>query len=91
MQKQTNQGTPQKKFFIHHRNWNAKVGSQDITGVSGKFGLGENESGKKLTEFCQENSLVIANTLFQQHKRRLYTWMLPNGQYQIYYNICSRR
>ena len=55
--------------------WNAKVGNQEITGVTGKFGLGvQNEAGQKLTEFCQENALVIANTLSQQHKRRLYTW-----------------
>jgi len=47
-----------------------------------KFGLGvENEAGQRLTEFCQENALVIANTLFQQHKRRLYTWTSPDGQY----------
>ena len=55
-------------------DWNAKVGSQEIPGVTGKFGLGvPNEAGQRLTEFCQENALVIANTLFQQHKRRLYT------------------
>ena len=56
-------------------DWNAKVGSQEIPGVTGKFGLGvQNEAGQRLTEFCQENTLVIANTLFQQHKIRLYTW-----------------
>ena len=56
-------------------NWNAKVGSQETPGVTGKFGLGkQNEAGQRLIEFCQENALVIANTLFQQHKRRLYTW-----------------
>ena len=56
-------------------NWNAKVGSQEIPGVTGKFGLGvQNESGQRLIGFCQKNTLVIANTLFQQHKRRLYTW-----------------
>ena len=55
-------------------DWNAKVGSQETPGVTGKFGLGMwNEAGQRLTEFCQENALVIANTLFQQHKRRLYT------------------
>ena len=55
-------------------DWNAKVGSQEITGVTGKFGLGvQNEAGQRLTEFCQENALVIANTFFQQYKRRLYT------------------
>ena len=56
-------------------DWNAKVRSQEIPGVTGKFGLGvENEVGQRLTNFCQENALVIANSLFQQHKRRLYTW-----------------
>ena len=58
---------------------NAKVGSQETPGVTGKFGLGvQNEAGQKLIEFCQENSLIIANTLFQQHKRRLYTWTSPD-------------
>ena len=69
-------------------DWNAKVGSQEISGVTGQFGLGvQNEAGQGLTEFCQENALVIANTLFQQHKRELYTWTSPDGQYrnQIYY------
>ena len=62
-------------------DWNAKVGSQETPGVTGKFGLGvQNEAGKSLIEFCQENALVIANTLFQQHKRRLYTWTSPDGQ-----------
>ena len=62
-------------------DWNAKVGSQEITGVTGKFGLGvQNEAGQTLTEFCQENALVIANNLFQQHKRRFCTWMSPDGQ-----------
>ena len=60
--------------------WNEKVGRQEIPGVTGKFGLGEqNEAGQRLTEFCQENALVIANTLFQQHKRRLYTWTSPQA------------
>ena len=60
----------------------AKVGSQETPGVTGKFGLGgQNEAGQRLIEFCQENVLVIANTLFQQHKRRLYTWTSPDGQY----------
>ena len=63
-------------------DWNAKVGSQEIPGVPGKFGLGvQNEAGKTLIEFCQENALVIANTLFQQHKRRLYTLTSPDGQH----------
>ena len=61
---------------------NAKVGSQETPGVIGKFGLGiQNEAGQRLIEFCQENALVIANTLFQQHKRRLYTWTSPDGQH----------
>ena len=62
--------------------WNAKVGSQEIPGVTGKFGLGvQNEAEQKLIEFCQRKTLVIANTLFQQHKRKLYTWTSPDGQY----------
>ena len=66
--------TPKKDVFFIIGDWNAKVGSQEIPGVTGKFGLGvQNEAGQKLTEFCQENALVIANTVFQQHKRRLYT------------------
>ena len=72
----------------------AKVGSQETPGVTGKFGLGMwNEAGQSLTEFCQENTLVIANTLFQQHKRRFYTWTSPDGQHQnqIDYIICSQR
>ena len=73
--------TPQSVLFIIG-DWNAKVGSQEIHGVTGKFGFGVlNEAGQKLTEFCQENALVIANTLFQQHKRRLYTGASPDGQY----------
>ena len=82
-----NNTPPQKKikkrclFIIG--DLNAKVGSQEIPGVTGKLGLGvQNEAGEKLTEFCQENALIIANTLFQQHKRRLYTWTSPDGQYQ---------
>ena len=65
-----------------------------MPGVTGKFGLGiQNEAEKRLTEFCQENTLVIANTLFQQHRRRLYTWTSPDGQYQtqIDYILCSQR
>ena len=72
----------------------SKVGSQETPGVTGKFGLGiQNEAGQRLIEFCQENALVIANTLFQQHKRRLYTWTSPDGQHQnqIDYIICSQR
>ena len=61
---------------------NAKVGSQETPGVTGKFGLGvQNEVGQRLIEFCQENALVIADTLFQQHRRRLYTWTSPDGQH----------
>ena len=65
-----------------------------MCGVTGKFGLGvQNEAGQRLIEFCQENTLVIVNTLFQQHKRRLYTWTLPDGQYQnqLDYILCSQR
>ena len=66
--------TPKKDVLFIKGDWNAKVGSQEIPGVIGKFGLGvQNEAGQRLIEFCQENALVIANTLFQQHKRRLYT------------------
>ena len=75
-------------------DWNAKVGSQETPGVQGKFGLGvQNEAGQSLIEFCQGNTLVIANTLFQQHKRRLYTWTSPDGQHQnqIDYILCSQR
>ena len=62
---------------------NAKVGDQEISGVTGKFGLGvQNKTGQRLTEFCQENALIIANTLFQQHKRRLYTRTSPDGQHR---------
>ena len=74
--------TPQKDVLFIIGDWNAKVGSQETPGVTGKFGLGvQNEAGQKLIEFCQENTLVIANTLFQQHKRRLYTWTSPDGQH----------
>ena len=63
---------PKKDVIFIIGDWNAKVGSQETPGVTGKFGLGvQNETGHRLTEFCQENTLVIANTLFQQHKRRL--------------------
>ena len=67
--------TPQKDVLFILGDWNAKVGSQETPEVTGKFGLGvQNEAGQRLIEFCQKNALVIANTLFQQHKRRLYTW-----------------
>ena len=73
--------TPQKDVLFTIGDWNVKVGSQEIPGVTGKFGLGiQNEAGQRLIEFCQENALVIANTLFQQHKRRLYIWTSPDGQ-----------
>ena len=75
--------TPKKDVLFIIRDRNAKVRSQDTPGVTGKFGLGvQNEAGQRLIEFCQENTLVIANTLFQQHKRRLYTWTSADGQYQ---------
>ena len=74
--------TPKKDVLFIIGDWNAKVGSQETPGVTGKFGLGmRNEAGQRLIEFCQENALVIANTLFQQHKRRLYTWTSPDGQH----------
>ena len=74
--------TPKKGFLFLIGDWSAKVGSQEIPGITGKFGHGvRNEAGQRLTEFCQENAPVIANTLFQQHKRRLYTWTLPDSQY----------
>ena len=67
--------TPKKDILFIIGDWNAKVGSQETPGIKGKFGLGvQNEGGKRLTEFYQENTLVIANTLFKQHKRKLYTW-----------------
>ena len=75
--------TPNKDVLFIIGDWNAKVGSQETPGVTGKFGLGiQNEAGQRLIEYCQENTLVIANTLFQQHKRRLYTWTSPDGQHQ---------
>ena len=86
--------TPKKDVLFIIGDWNAKVGSQETPGVTGKFGLGmQNEAGQRLIEFCQENALVIANTLFQQHKRRLYTRTSPDGQHrnQIDYILCSQR
>ena len=74
--------TPKKDVIFIIGDWNAKVGSQETPGVTGKFGLGiQHEAGQRLTELCQENALVIANILFQQHKRRLYTWTSPDGQH----------
>ena len=75
-------------------DWNAKVGSQETLGVTGKFSLGVwNEAGQRLIEFFQEYALVIEITLFQQHKRKLYTWTSPDGQHQnqIDYILCSQR
>ena len=85
---------PPKDVLFIIEDWNAKIGSQETPGVTGKFGLGiRNEAGQRLIEFCQENALFIANTLFQQHKRRLYTWTSPDGQNrnQIDYILCSQR
>ena len=74
--------TPKTEVLFITGDWNAKVGSQEIPGIIGKFGLGvQNEARQMLTELCQENTLVIINTLFQQHKRRLYTWTSPDCQY----------
>ena len=74
--------TPQKDVLFMIGDWNAKVGSQELPGVIGKFSLGvQNEAGQRLREFYQENAMVTANTLSQQHKRRLYTWASPDGQY----------
>ena len=91
--------TPKKGVLFMIGDWSAKAGSQGTSGVTGKFGLGmQNEAGQR--EFCQENALVIANTLFQQHKRRLYTWTSPDGQHQnqidyipsrFDYILCSQR
>ena len=86
--------TPTKNVPFHYRDWNAKVESQETPGVTGKFDLVvQNEAGQRIIEFCQENALVIANTLIQQHKRRLYTWTSPDGQHrnQIDYILCSQR
>ena len=85
--------TPAKDVLFIIGDWSTKVGSQEIPGVTGKFGLGVQNGGQRLTEFCQENALVIVNTLFQQHKRRLYKWISPDGLYrnQIDYILCSQR
>ena len=86
--------TPKKHVLFIMGGWNAKVGSEDIPGLTGKFGLGvQNEAGQRLTEFCQENALVRANTLFHQHKRILYTWTSLDGQYQNQIDsiLCSER
>ena len=86
--------TPQKDVLFIIGDRNAKVRSQETPEVTGKYGLGvQNEAGQRLIEFCQENALVVANTLFQQHKRRPYTWTSPDGQHQnqINYILCSQR
>ena len=86
--------TPKNDVLFIIGDWNTKVGSQEIPGVRGRFGLGvQNEAEQRLIEFYQENALVIANTLFQQHKRRLYTWTSPDGQHrnQIDSILCSQR
>ena len=85
--------TPKKDVLFIIGDWNTKVGSQKVPGVTGKFGLGiQNEAGQRLIEFYQENALITANTLFQ-NKRRLYTWTSPDGQHrnQIDYILCSQR
>ena len=86
--------TPKKDVLFIIGDWNAKVGSQETPGVTGKFALGaQSEAGQRLIEFCQENALVITNILFQQHKRRRYTWRSPDGQHRkkIDYILCSQR
>ena len=86
--------TFKKDILFIIEDWNAKVGSEEIPGVTGKFGLGvQSKAGQRLREFCKENALVIANTLFQQHKRRLYTCTSPDGQHrnQIDYILCNQR
>ena len=89
--------TPPKNVLFIIGDWDTKVGSQEIPGVTGKFGLGvqnEVQNGvQRLIEFCQENALVTANTLLQQPKRRLYTWTSPDGQYQNQIDciLCSQR
>ena len=71
--------TPKKGVLFIIGDWNAKVESQETSGVTGKFDLGvQDEAGQRLTKFCQENALIIANTLFQQHRKRLYTWTSPD-------------
>ena len=86
--------THKKDVLFIIGDWNAKVGSQEIPGITGKLGLRvQNEAVQNLTEFCQENTLVIANMLFKQHKRRLYTWTSPDGQHrnQTDYILCNER
>ena len=83
-----------KRCPFHYRGLGCKCRKSETLGVTGKFGLGvQSEAGQRLIEFCQENTLVITNTLFQQHKRRLYTWTSPDGQHrsQTDYILCSQR
>jgi len=85
---------PKKDVIFIIGNWNSKVGSQETPGVTGKFGLGvQKEARQRLAEICQENAVVIAHTLFQHHKKRLYTWTSPDGQYQNQIDciLCSQR
>ena len=85
---------PDLEHEVAPLGWNAKLGSQETPGLTDKFGLGvRNKAGQRLIEFCQDNALVIASTLYQQHKRRLYTWASPDGQHQnqIDYILCSKR
>ena len=86
--------TPKKDVLFITGGWNAKIGRQEIPGVTGKLAFGvQNEAGQRVIEFSQEEALIIANTLFQQHKRRTYTWTSPDGQHQnqIDYILCSQR
>ena len=86
--------TRKKDVLFIIGDWNAKAGRQETPEITGKFGLGmQNEAGQGLLKFCQGNILVIANTLFQQCKRRLYTWTSPDGQHrnQIDFILCSQR
>ena len=86
--------TPQKDVLFILGDWKAKGGSQETPGVTGKLGLGvQNEAGQRIIAFCQENALIIANTLFQQQKRIFYIWTLSDGQHwnQIDYILCSKR
>ena len=86
--------TPKKDVLFIIGDWNAKVGSQETPGVTDKFGLGiRTEAGQRLIQLCEQNTLVIAKTLFQQHKKQLYTWTSPVGQYlnQIDYTLCSQK
>ena len=86
--------TPKKDVLFIIGDWNAKGGSQETPGVMGKFGFGvQNEAGQRLIALCQEDALVIAKTLFQQHKKRLYTWTSPDGQHQNQIDciLCSQK